>query len=54
VKPQESLATFPRSKTHQPLLQQAFQDMTRQNLPTQLGEVPKKIKIYESSVRYYP
>jgi len=27
-------------KTHQPLLQQAFQEMTRQNLPTHLGEDP--------------
>ena len=27
-------------KTHQPLLQRAFQDMTRPNLPTPLGEDP--------------
>jgi len=31
---------FHGSKIHQPLLQQAFQEITRQNLPTRLGEDP--------------
>jgi len=37
---------FPHGrKTHQPLLQRAFQEMTRPNLPTHLGEDPKKCLI---------
>ena len=41
VTPQERLATFPTvEKTHQPLLQRAFQEITRPNLPTHLGEDP--------------
>jgi hypothetical protein len=40
VKSQKSLATFPTVPPSQPLLQPAFQEITRQNLPTHLGEGP--------------
>jgi len=53
VKPQESPAIFPTVDPPQPLLQRAFQEITCPNLPTRLGEDPKKFSLYLSHALIY-